>query len=1254
MIHVALKWTKIFSIFTAILLLIMVCLIAGLFLTNTGLETALYGAQKFVPQLKVGKTDGALFPDFTLHDVRYVDKKLGVDFKAQDIQLGLKADCFMDAAVCIKHLNTQGVTLTLTQTKQDTPPPQDTGPVNIATPIPIYIGGINADNTDLDIMGTKLQWQHLALRAFMRGNALHLDKSVWKKIRLSVPKTQPATQSQASSKPVKAQDIQLALAKITLPLNVYVKQFDVYDFQWLSSTPLVIDHLGLKGEAVNDRVKIETLAVKSPQGHAQLSGHAQLAGNYPLNISLKGATQGQPLDGQAFDVKASGSLAKLQLQAQLQGPLSSQIQGKVALMTSAMPFELNLTNTQGQWPLDGVADYKVQPSNLTINGDLSKYKFSLKSGISGKTIPDTQVAMQGMGSLYHIDIKHMLMETLKGQVSADASASWKDTVQWQGHIALKNIQPGVQWPDVPGKLQGQLQTSGHLTQQGGWQVSVPKLSLTGQLRQSPLNVQGELEARDTEGNGAVYVATSGLDLSHGPNHAEVKGSLSDRWDMAVTLNMPDLNQSLEQAQGAITGKLYLQGVMKQPNVQLALKGKSLAWEQLASLDKVSISGTVAPLVAPKIDLNVNATGLTYQQQHISTIDLSASGTEKHHLVTLDVVADKPQMQTHLAVSGSLQDRDAMVWQGEVARWDIQAHSSIWRLSKPLPLKVNGQQQTVAVDAHCWRQSDASICLNKDSTLGKKGHVDVSINGVNFAELSEFLPKTTQLQGQAQANLQATWSPNQAPQVTANVDLTAGKVVQQLNKPMTLGWNKVNIKADLSENKLTANWLVDVTDNGKLTGDITIPDVTQTDKTMQGHLKLTPFNLDFLASQFGEYSRVASSIETDLSFSGDVLHPKVNGQLAVNDIEVHGDISPVDVNSGKVAVDFNGYTAQLNANAATKEGDLTMSGDADWRDMSNWAVNAHVGAQGSLKVTMQPILTAEIVPDLTLALHPGEAKITGNVSLPSGNVKVEKLPPSAINVSKDQVLLDKKMQPIDPQQNLPFKVETSIFVDIGNDFNLDAFGLQAGLNGRLKVTQNDKGPFVSGEVNLTDGTYRSFGQDLIIKEGKVMLNGPINKPYLSITAIRNPDNTEDDVTAGIKVTGSVDAPKVTVFSEPAMPQANALSYLLRGQNIDGEDGGDPMTTTLIGLSLAQSGKLVGEIGNAVGVRDLQLDTKGAGDDSQVTVSGYILPGLQVKYGVGIFNSVGEFTIRYRLMKDLYIEAVSGLSSAVDVLYQFEFN
>lgn len=80
--------------------------------------------------------------------------------------------------------------------------------------------------------------------------------------------------------------------------------------------------------------------------------------------------------------------------------------------------------------------------------------------------------------------------------------------------------------------------------------------------------------------------------------------------------------------------------------------------------------------------------------------------------------------------------------------------------------------------------------------------------------------------------------------------------------------------------------------------------------------------------------------------------------------------------------------------------------------------------------------------------------------------------------------------------------------------------------------------------------------------------------------------------------------------------------------------------------------MGKIGETFGVSNLALDTEGVGDSS-VVVSGYVLPGLQVKYGVGIFDSLATLTLRYRLMPKLYVEAVSGIDRALDLLYQFEF-
>ena len=102
-----------------------------------------------------------------------------------------------------------------------------------------------------------------------------------------------------------------------------------------------------------------------------------------------------------------------------------------------------------------------------------------------------------------------------------------------------------------------------------------------------------------------------------------------------------------------------------------------------------------------------------------------------------------------------------------------------------------------------------------------------------------------------------------------------------------------------------------------------------------------------------------------------------------------------------------------------------------------------------------------------------------------------------------------------------------------------------------------------------------------------------------------------------------------------------------------DDNAALTSALIGLGISQTGNLVGTIGNAFGISDLGVDTTGTGDNAQVVVSGYVLPRLQVKYGVGLFDSLTTLTLRYRLMPKLFLESISGVNQSVDLLYRFEF-
>ncbi|MGK3372147.1 translocation/assembly module TamB domain-containing protein, partial [Citrobacter youngae] len=337
---------------------------------------------------------------------------------------------------------------------------------------------------------------------------------------------------------------------------------------------------------------------------------------------------------------------------------------------------------------------------------------------------------------------------------------------------------------------------------------------------------------------------------------------------------------------------------------------------------------------------------------------------------------------------------------------------------------------------------------------------------------------------------------------------------------------------------------------------------------------------------------------------------------------------------------------------TQQGQINLSGDADWSQIDNW--RARVAAKGSrVRITVPPMVRLDVSPDVVFEATPSLFTLDGNVDVPWARIVVHDLPESAVGVSSDMVMLNDNLQPEKPQ-SAGIPINSNLNIHVGNNVRIDAFGLKARLTGDLKVAQDKQGLGLNGQINIPSGRFHAYGQDLIVRKGELLFSGPPDQPLLNIEAIRNPDATEDDVIAGVRVTGTADEPKAEIFSDPAMSQQMALSYLLRGQGLDSEQSDSAaMTSMLIGLGVAQSGQVVGKIGETFGVSNLALDTQGVGDSSQVVVSGYVLPGLQVKYGVGIFDSLATLTLRYRLMPKLYLEAVSGVDQALDLLYQFEF-
>ena len=144
-------------------------------------------------------------------------------------------------------------------------------------------------------------------------------------------------------------------------------------------------------------------------------------------------------------------------------------------------------------------------------------------------------------------------------------------------------------------------------------------------------------------------------------------------------------------------------------------------------------------------------------------------------------------------------------------------------------------------------------------------------------------------------------------------------------------------------------------------------------------------------------------------------------------------------------------------------------------------------------------------------------------------------------------------------------------------------------------------------------------------------------------------------AYLGLSGPLAEPQTQIYSEPALPEAEALAYLVTGRGLDqaGQQEGSAIAGAAMSLGLSKSEPLLQDMSDRLGLDELRIE-EGAGglEDGSLVLGKYLNPDLYLGYAQSLSNPEGAVLLRLRLSDKIDVESRSGIEQSVDLFYRLE--
>lgn len=291
----------------------------------------------------------------------------------------------------------------------------------------------------------------------------------------------------------------------------------------------------------------------------------------------------------------------------------------------------------------------------------------------------------------------------------------------------------------------------------------------------------------------------------------------------------------------------------------------------------------------------------------------------------------------------------------------------------------------------------------------------------------------------------------------------------------------------------------------------------------------------------DIQNISGELTLNTQLHGSLNKPRINGSLELINGKYINALSQTSIENAQIQLGFDEQSISIIKAVASDghKGTLSLHGKASLADNDNGHIDISLNLNKASLVRREDI-EGDATGMLKLTGDLKEMVVSGDIDVSPFQIMLDLIPTDSIP-EIDVNIKESVDKPAKNKINLP-PVLFKINVSVEQQAYIRGRGLDAELKGKLSLSGTTTKPNYNGQFSVVRGTFELFAKTFKLEEGDVLFSND------AVSLFVQGRHKGKDITFIASLSGTLDDLKISLRTEPTLPEDEALARLLFGKSV----------------------------------------------------------------------------------------------------------